>query len=44
MKPNLAVHIVVDDPLVKHEPLPVPLFRMSNGTREVLTALEKTLP
>jgi hypothetical protein len=44
VKPNLAVHIVVDDPLVKHEPLPALLFRMSNATREILTSLEKTLP
>ncbi len=44
MKPNLAVYIVVDDPLVKHEPLPALLFRMSNATREILTSLEKTLP
>lgn len=44
VKPNLAVHIVVNDPLVKHEPLPALLFRMSNATREILTALEKTLP
>jgi hypothetical protein len=44
MKPNLAVHIVVDDPLVKHEPLPTLLFQMSNATRQILTALEKTVP
>jgi len=44
VKPNLAVYIVVDDPLVKHEPLPALLFRMSNATREILTSLEKTLP
>jgi hypothetical protein len=44
VKPNLALHIVVDDPLVKHEPLPMLLFRMSNVTREILTSLEKTLP
>jgi len=44
VKPNLAVRIVVDNPLVRREPLPALLFRMWNVTDDALTKLEQTLP
>ncbi|HUZ56028.1 MAG TPA: hypothetical protein VMU94_26320 [Streptosporangiaceae bacterium] len=44
VEPNLAVEVVVDDPLVRHETLPVLLFKMWQVTRKILTALEETFP
>lgn len=44
VQPNVAVEIVVDDPLVRHEPLPVLPFKMWQVARQILTALEQTLP
>jgi len=43
VQPNVAVEIVVNDPLVRHEPLPALLFKMCNATHKVITALGKTL-
>jgi len=44
VQPNAAIEIVVDDPLVRHEPLPVLAFKMWQVTRKLLTALEQTFP
>jgi hypothetical protein len=44
VQPNLAVEVIVDDPLVRHEPLPVLLFKMWQVTHEIVVALEQTFP
>jgi hypothetical protein len=44
VEPDLAVKIVLDDPLVRHESVPVLLFKMCQLTRDLLTALEHSLP